>query len=107
MEFIAAAVAICNYIKSALLLLSLTAAHFVSLTPSVCGQTHQRLSHDDADLVFRGGGEISKQAFEDVLARFTLRVDADRHHCLGFLLFLGPADWMDRGFVSVISVPHR
>lgn len=66
--------------------------------------THQRLSHDDADLAFRHGGEVGKEALEDVLARPALRVDADGHH--GWWTFLSPrtADWRDGRFT--VSVPH-
>lgn len=66
--------------------------------------THQRLSHDDADLALGRGGEVGEQALEDVLARLALRVDADGHHGRRTLLSLRTADWRDGGFI--VSVPH-
>lgn len=67
-------------------------------------QTHQRFSHDDTDLALRCRGEVGKQALEDVLPGFALRVNADGHHGWGTLLSLRAADWRDRGFA--VSVPH-
>lgn len=66
--------------------------------------THQRLSHDDADLALGHGSEVGEQALEDVLARLALRVDADGHHGWWTLLSLRTADWRDGGFI--VSVPH-
>lgn len=67
--------------------------------------THQRLSHDDADLALRQGGEVGKQTLEDVLARPALRVDADGDHGWGAFFTLRTADWRDGRFI--VSVPHR
>lgn len=74
--------------------------------PSACDSlpTHQRLSHDDADLALWHGGEVGKQALEDVLPWLALRVNADGHHGWRTLFSLRTTDWRDGGFT--VSVPQ-
>lgn len=66
--------------------------------------THQRLSHDDADLLLRHVGEVGEQTLEDVLARLAVRVDADGHHGWRTSFSLRTADWRYGRFI--VSVPH-
>lgn len=61
-----------------------------------CKVTHQWFSHDDANLAFGEQREVGKQAFQDELARLTLRVHVDRRHDDRTLpLSQGSTDWRE------------
>lgn len=63
---------------------------------------HQRLRHDDPNLALCLGGEVDKQALEDILSWLTVWVHIDGQHGRGSFLLVCPGSrWNRRLDVTV------